>query len=242
MTWDIACATNSCAGFSSTRLVGLYGYNTRQKMRVLTSLAVQLEAHIPCERDVLMFERNDRFKALFPPEVELGLDNLGGAPFATPKWQKKDVTFEEFCAFWVNRAGVSDDEISPFWGILAYGLTTNCVAFPSLLKDAHPRVAAVIADFLVSLVKAGKRVLFQTHSLEVFDRLRLWHTWDEQVRDDLGVWLLKADTETETASRIDLASESLPAEFPAEFESPSFSDEVMIGCIRRGRRATINDP
>ncbi len=58
----------------------------------------------------------------------------------------------------------------------------------------HPRAQAALADFFCSIVKAGGRILLETHSEALFHRLRLWSALDTYLSKAISAWLIDAPT------------------------------------------------
>jgi hypothetical protein len=54
----------------------------------------------------------------------------------------------------------------------------------------HPTPQAVLADFFCSMVKCTRNVIVETHSVELFHRLRLRAAMDEELAEKIGVYFL----------------------------------------------------
>lgn len=129
--------------------------------------------------------------------LSLWLDKLGLASFfdvrlldgesvtqsiATPKGQNHPRPLTDL--------GYGVSQVLP---ILVKGLTIkkgDLLVVEQPEAQLHPKPQAVLADFFCAMVKCGRNVIVETHSVELFHRLRLRASMDDDLAEKIGVFFL----------------------------------------------------
>ncbi len=83
--------------------------------------------------------------------------------------------------------------VSQVLPILAKGITikiNDWLIVEQPEAQLHPKPQAGLADFFCSMVKCGRNVIVETHSVELFHRLRLRASMDDDLAQKIGVYFL----------------------------------------------------
>lgn len=216
--------------YLQTPLVALYGFDTDAKQGLLSLLSSKLGAAYLGQQPDTTLVTETSHPVMLPPPV---FDPLGS--YSHPTWEKRMMSIPEVFIWWSERRddrrhteALSGSAAPYFYRLVATGVANQVVAIEHLERNLHPQYISMLTDFLVSLVRNGQRVLFETHSLQVFDRLRMWDAWDPHLEGKFGVWAVDRDG---NGSPVQLHTDG---HFPNAMTDNSLEDEIRIGQLRKG--------
>jgi predicted ATPase len=104
-------------------------------------------------------------------------------------------------------------------------------------SQLHPRAQSVLGDFFCSLILSERRVLVETHSDALIDRLRLRIATNMDLEPSIGVYSIgePCDGACDEPKELKLTEEG-ELRWPAGFMATGIEEEVRIGFIRRQLR------
>jgi hypothetical protein len=195
-------------------------------------------------------ETLEKYEGLMPnkekllPALTKWLDELGLASFldinlldgeqviqvvATPKGQEHARPLID--------VGFGLSQVLP---ILAKGLSlekSGLLVVEQPEAQLHPKPQAVLADFFCSMVKCTRNVIVETHSVELFHRLRLRASMDPKLAEKIGVYFLH-EPETGVCCEPELISlnEEDELRWPRGFLPEGIQKEMEILSMRLARK------
>lgn len=101
----------------------------------------------------------------------------------------------------------------------------------------HPNPQAGLADFFCSMVKCTRNVIVETHSVELFHRLRLRAAMDNELADKIGVYFVHEPENGVCSEPIPISlNEEAELQWPKGFMPEGIQKEMEILSTRLARR------
>jgi len=206
--------------YLATPLTALYGFDMNEKLHTLWALISATEAAF-IHRDmgnVAVVGMGGE-----TPEFELPCPMFDPVCYSAPEptWETRRMTLVDAIDWWKARLGFHADQSPYVTTLLMTGLSCPRLAVEHVERDLHPKIQAGLADFFVSLIRMGRRVIIDTHSIPLFDRLRVWLLWDPSLQDKVGVWV--------DGKPVDYNATL----FPIALSDFGLQDEVRVGVLQR---------
>jgi hypothetical protein len=180
----------------------------------------------------------------FLPALTKWLDELGLASFvdvkslegeriiqlvATPRGQK--------LARPLTDVGFGLSQVLP---ILAKGLSlekNGLLVVEQPEAQLHPNPQAGLADFFCSMVKCTRNVIVETHSVEIFHRLRLRAAMDDELADKIGVYFIHEPENGVCSEPMPISlNEGSELQWPKGFLPEGIQKEMEILSTRLARK------
>ncbi len=100
----------------------------------------------------------------------------------------------------------------------------------------HPKPQAGLADFFCAMVKCDRNVIVETHSEELFHRLRLRAAMDDDLAEKIGVYFLHEPVNGVCSDPVPITlSEEAELKWPKGFLPDGMRSEMAIRALRRAR-------
>ncbi len=100
----------------------------------------------------------------------------------------------------------------------------------------HPKPQEVLADFFCSMVKCTRNVIVETHSVELFHRLRLRAAMDDELADKIGVYFVHEPANGVCNEPIPISlNEEAELKWPEGFMPEGIQQEMEILSTRLAR-------
>lgn len=129
--------------------------------------------------------------------------------------------------------------VSQVLPILVKGLTIkkgDLLVVEQPEAQLHPKPQAELADFFCAMVKCGRNVIVETHSVELFHRLRLRASMDDDLADKIGVYFLHQPENGICCEPIPISlKEEDELEWPKGFLPEGIEKELEILAVRLAR-------
>ena len=141
----------------------------------------------------------------------------------------------------LTSVGVGVSQVLPtlVMGLIAPPGTTFLLEQPEL--HLHPKVQAVLADFLLGLTSVGKQCIVETHSEYLVNRLRRRVAEDESntLSGDISLYFVEREEGRAKFRKVDVNDYGAILEWPKGFfdEGPSEAQRIMDAAMRKRRRA-----
>jgi len=101
----------------------------------------------------------------------------------------------------------------------------------------HPNPQAGLADFFCSMVKCGRNAIVETHSVELFHRLRLRASMDKKLAEKIGVYFIHAPENGVCCEPIPVPlMEKSEFDWPKGFLPEGIKNEMEILAARLARK------
>ena len=223
-------------------LVVFVGMNGGGKSPIMSRAAVQAGlVYIPEQRGGAYLLANGQLTLNMPPEL---FEPLGGW-VVSPVWTERSLTLHEAFDSWQWRfrdaafartlgrgTGAANVE-----AVLMIGLSCEAFAIEHPERGMHPRLQSVLGDFFLCLARSGRRIMLETHSQPIIDRLRVWVAWQPELEKLIGVWHVQDGKMTELG-----LGEQGDLDWPHRLEDGGIHDECRVGqCREQRRRAAASD-
>lgn len=129
-------------------------------------------------------------------------------------------------------------------GLIAPRGTTFLLEQPEL--HLHPKVQAILADFLLGLSRVGKQCIVETHSEYLVNRLRRRVAEDEAdtLDKDVSIYFVEREKGRASFRKVDVNAYGAVIEWPKGFmdEGPDEAQMIMEAAMRKRRRQTQQQP
>ena len=121
-------------------------------------------------------------------------------------------------------------------GLLSNSDSTLLLEQPEI--HLHPSSAANLADLFLNFIKDGKRIIVETHSPELINRLRLRVIENPKLKDDINIVFVEPSSEGSTIKQFEIDEDGMFPEWPEGFLDES---EKILRAIMKARLNKAND-
>jgi AAA15 family ATPase/GTPase len=129
--------------------------------------------------------------------------------------------------------------VSQVLPILAKGLTikkSDWLIVEQPEAQLHPKPQAGLADFFCSMIECGRNVIVETHSVELFHRLRLRASMDEDLAKKIGVYFMHQPVDGACCEPVPVPlREESELDWPEGFLPEGIKSEMEILATRLAR-------